>query len=244
MKKTPPPQLLLLDNETKELTYWERWLKLSNWNIKFFFASSIDQAIDYTINYNIDIYLIDLFLDGESGFDFLEYVKNKPGLKIVLTSSSEQKDVKKACELGAFLVNKQTEDTSNLQIIQMIKSLWELGKVPSEEYLLNRSGVESEMLVGENFKNHVGITNNRLQEIEDKITELEVYILGNYDKEGLKQQINKLQILIDKHNFFYNLCTDIISFGKRNPVAGTVIFFLASIFLITLPLVIISKLLG
>lgn len=237
------PQLLLLDNETNELTYWERWLKLSNWNVKFFFASCIDKAINYTINYNVDIYLIDLFLDGESGFDFLEYVKNKPGLKIVLTSSSEQKDVKRACELGAFLVNKQTEDTSNLQIIQMIKSLWELGKMPNEEYLLNRTGVESEMLVGENFENHIGITNSRLQEIENKITELEIYILGNYEKDGLKQQIHHLQVSIDKQNFFYNLCTDLLNFGKRNPTVGIFIVFFSSILLISLPLIIVSKLL-
>lgn len=241
--KKQTPQLLLLDNETNELDYWNRWLKLSDWHVRFFFASTIDQAIDYTINQAVDIYLIDLFLDGESGFDFLEYVKNKPGLKIVLTTSSDTQDIKRACELGAFLITKQTEDTSSLQIIQMIKSFWELGRIPNEDYLLNRTDVESQYAIGSNFKNYLEVTNSRLQEIESKISELEEYILGNYEKEGLKQQIHRLQILIEKHNFFYNLCSELITFGKHNPVVGFFILFLLTIFLLTLPVILVTKLL-
>jgi CheY-like chemotaxis protein len=69
--------------------------------------------------------LLDLKMPRKNGFDVLEWVREQPGLKrlpiVVLTSSREDSDVKRAYDLGAntYLAKPlQLED-----LVQMVKAL-------------------------------------------------------------------------------------------------------------------------
>ena len=65
-------------------------------------ASTSDEAINKILNLNPDIVLLDLRLDKDCGLDMIPKVrKDKRGCKfVVLTSSSDQKDFKRAEDLN------------------------------------------------------------------------------------------------------------------------------------------------
>ena len=69
-------------------------------------ASSGDEALEKIGEENIDLILLDLILPGIDGFDVLQKIKETESLKrvpvIVFSNLSEEKDVKRAKEMGAI----------------------------------------------------------------------------------------------------------------------------------------------
>lgn len=75
------------------------------------------------------IVLLDLKLPGISGFEVLEWIREQPGLKtlrvIVLTSSSEIRDVNRAYGLGANSFLVKPNDLEDLcRLTSAIKGYW------------------------------------------------------------------------------------------------------------------------
>ncbi len=68
-------------------------------------ASTGDEALEKINEPNIDLILLDLILPGVDGFDILKKIKETENLKtipvIVFSNLSEEKDIKKAKEMGA-----------------------------------------------------------------------------------------------------------------------------------------------
>ena len=80
--------------------------------------------------------LLDLKMPRKTGFEVLEWVRGKPGLKrlpaVVLTSSNQSADVNKAYDLGAnsYLVKPAGFDAL-LEIVKSLESYWlELNEKP------------------------------------------------------------------------------------------------------------------
>jgi len=76
-----------------------------------------------------NLVLLDLKLPGMDGFELLEWIRNHPAFKalrvVVLTSSSNISDIKKAYELGAnsFLV-KPRDFTRFTAMMGTLESFW------------------------------------------------------------------------------------------------------------------------
>lgn len=82
--------------------------------------------------------LLDLKLPKKSGLDVLEWMRGRPSLRripvIVLTSSRESEDIRKAYELGAnsYLVKPLGFDNL-LEVIQALRMYWViLNKAPDD----------------------------------------------------------------------------------------------------------------
>lgn len=79
--------------------------RLKKDNYEIITASTGDQAMEKINEENIDLILLDLILPGVDGFDILKKIKETEKLKkipvIVFSNLSEEKDLKKAKEMGA-----------------------------------------------------------------------------------------------------------------------------------------------
>jgi CheY-like chemotaxis protein len=73
--------------------------------------------------------LLDLKMPGKSGLDVLEWLQNQPSIStlpiLMLTSSSQEKDVRRAYQLGAngYLLKPSTPD-GMLSLAKAIKDFW------------------------------------------------------------------------------------------------------------------------
>jgi two-component system, OmpR family, alkaline phosphatase synthesis response regulator PhoP len=80
--------------------------KLKKGNYEIVTASTGDEALEKINEPNIDLILLDLILPGIDGFDILKKIKEDENTKkilvIVFSNLSEEKDVKKAKEMGAL----------------------------------------------------------------------------------------------------------------------------------------------
>ncbi len=80
--------------------------RLKKDNYEIITASTGDQAMEKINEENIDLILLDLILPGVDGFDVLKKIKETEKLKkipvIVFSNLSEEKDLKKAKEMGAI----------------------------------------------------------------------------------------------------------------------------------------------
>lgn len=80
--------------------------KLKKGNYEIITASTGDEALEKILEPNIDLILLDLVLPGINGFDILSKIKNNENTKkisvIVFSNLSEEKDIKKAKEMGAL----------------------------------------------------------------------------------------------------------------------------------------------
>jgi CheY-like chemotaxis protein len=76
-----------------------------------------------------EIVFLDLKLPGIDGFDVLEWIRKQPGLRslpvLVLTSSSQIRDVNRAYELGAnsFLV-KEFDFQNSVEMAKLLQRYW------------------------------------------------------------------------------------------------------------------------
>lgn len=80
--------------------------RLKKDNYEIITVSTGDEALEKIKEPNIDLILLDLVLPGMDGFDILKKIKETKELEnvpvIVFSNLSEEKDVKKAKELGAL----------------------------------------------------------------------------------------------------------------------------------------------
>lgn len=97
--------------------------KLKKSNYEIITASNGDEALEKINESNIDLILLDLILPGMDGFDILQKIKEGEKTKeikvIVFSNLSEEKDVKKAKEMGAidFMVK------SNFSLNELIEHI-------------------------------------------------------------------------------------------------------------------------
>jgi DNA-binding response OmpR family regulator len=79
--------------------------KLKKDNYEIITAGTGDEAMEKISVENIDLILLDLILPGIDGFDVLQKIKETESLKkvpvIVFSNLSEEKDIKRAREMGA-----------------------------------------------------------------------------------------------------------------------------------------------
>ena len=73
--------------------------------------------------------LLDLKMPGVDGFDVLSYIRSKPEYAsiavIVLTSSTDLKDVQRAYDLGAnSFIAKETEFSNMVALSKLLKDYW------------------------------------------------------------------------------------------------------------------------
>ena len=102
--------------------------KLKKDNYEVITASTGDEALEKIKEPDIDLILLDLMLPGVNGFDILKELKETEELKnipvIVFSNLSEEKDMKKAKELGAveFMVKSNFSLSELLEHINKILS--------------------------------------------------------------------------------------------------------------------------
>jgi DNA-binding response OmpR family regulator len=80
--------------------------KLKKDNYEIITGSTGDEALEKINEENIDLILLDLILPGIDGYDVLKKIKESEKTKkipvIVFSNLSEEKDIKKAKEMGAI----------------------------------------------------------------------------------------------------------------------------------------------
>ena len=87
----------------------------------------------------LDLVLLDLSLPGHNGFEILEHLRANERTRrvpvIVVTSSQEQSDVRRAYELGAnSFVSKSDSPEKTLQRLRLLPVYWlELNRLPEED---------------------------------------------------------------------------------------------------------------
>jgi len=97
--------------------------KLKKANYEIYTASTGEEGMAQIMEPEIDLVLLDLILPGFDGFEILKKIKDTESTKnipvIVFSNLSEEKDIKKAKELGAveFMVK------SNFTLDELIKKI-------------------------------------------------------------------------------------------------------------------------
>ncbi|HEY6065735.1 MAG TPA: response regulator [Thermoanaerobaculia bacterium] len=87
----------------------------------------------------LDLVLLDLSLPGRNGFEILERIRASERTRrvpvIVVTSSQEESDVRRAYELGAnSFVSKSDSPEKTLQRLRLLPVYWlELNRLPEED---------------------------------------------------------------------------------------------------------------
>jgi CheY-like chemotaxis protein len=87
----------------------------------------------------LDLVLLDLSLPGHSGFEILERLRGNEQTRrvpvIVVTSSQQESDVRRAYELGAnSFVSKSDSPEKTLQRLRLLPVYWlELNRLPEED---------------------------------------------------------------------------------------------------------------
>ena len=94
--------VLVLDDHPIARQGLESIIKINKPDVETVQAGTVEEAIDLVERKQIDMVFVDLNLHNESGFDFLEWIKNKDKdvKTFVITSSSREMDYIKAKNLG------------------------------------------------------------------------------------------------------------------------------------------------
>ncbi len=101
-------------------------------------ARTGNEAIDRVAAETLDLVLLDLDLPGVDGFEVLRRLRTdertRPIPVIVVTSSREEKDVRRAYELGAnSFVSKSDSPEKTLQKLRLLPVYWlELARPPED----------------------------------------------------------------------------------------------------------------
>ena len=244
--------ILLLDDEYEERTNWEKWFALCDWKPYFLYASSIQQAQSLLTESNPDIYLIDIFLNGESGFEFLELVRNKRGIKVVLTNSIDQEDIRRSFSSHAILLNKQSTNEDNLKLAEFIHNIWKNVKLPNDDFVLDSSELTQLRMMYEQqeqkileLKNLIKSCLTEAEEQRNEFTKLELLIYGDNNAPGLKERVTVLTTKIEQDKgIIVEIINGISVITHGNKIATGTILFLILLICIVLILYFLNSLLG
>jgi CheY-like chemotaxis protein len=130
--------ILFIEDNFIELMKMERTVSLLKLNHKITEARSVDEA--FTIlaqkEYFPDIILLDLNMPKVSGIEFLSILKKNSDLKhiptIILTTSNNQKDLKKCYDIGiSGYIIKPLKYDEYVEKIKIVLSYWCINELRS-----------------------------------------------------------------------------------------------------------------
>ena len=136
------PVLLVEDNPVDILTISKAW-KIAGIKNKLHVVKNGEEALQFLFRKEkhenvpmVCLILLDLNMPKMNGFEILKTIRENDGLKnipiIILTSSSRDKDIKRAYQLGCnSYIMKPSKYKSFVEIISMIKLYWlTINKIP------------------------------------------------------------------------------------------------------------------
>jgi CheY-like chemotaxis protein len=139
MKMNPNATILLVEDDPNDVFLMKRALKGAAITNPLQIAEDGQQAIDYLAGSGSfadrttfpipSLVFLDLKLPYKGGFEVLEWIRTQPSidstLVVVLTSSSEEKDIKECYRLGAksFLVKPPTQAMLS-ELMLSLKDYW------------------------------------------------------------------------------------------------------------------------
>ena len=103
------PPILALENDPDDLTFIRRALKRARISNPLLTATTVDQAQKLcAANTDIVLALVDVDLNGRSGLDFLQWLRNQPPPlgntpAVIFTGSTDRTDELRATALGSSL---------------------------------------------------------------------------------------------------------------------------------------------
>jgi CheY-like chemotaxis protein len=131
--------MLIAEDDPHDIFLIKRALEKSGLPIKPRFFSDGEEALNYLLGkgpfenrktYPLPhLLLLDIKMPGKNGFDVLHDVRTSPELKrlvaVMFSSSSEQRDVDRAYDLGAnAYVVKPTDSRELLTLMQRLHEFW------------------------------------------------------------------------------------------------------------------------
>jgi len=139
MKINPTATILLVEDDPNDTFLMKRALKgaqignplqvARDGQEAFDYLSGVDKFGDRTQFPFPSLIFLDLKLPYKNGFELLQWIRNEPAreacLVVVLTSSSEERDIEKAYKLGArsFLVKPPTQEMLS-ELMLSLKDYW------------------------------------------------------------------------------------------------------------------------
>lgn len=131
--------LLLVEDDPNDVFLMKRALKKAEIPNVLKIASDGQEAVDYLsgigpfsdrTRYPLPaLIFLDLKLPYKNGFEVLQWIRSNPALEtvivVVLTSSSEEKDIEQSYRLGArsFLVKPPTQQML-VELVESLKGYW------------------------------------------------------------------------------------------------------------------------
>lgn len=132
--ETTAQHLLLVDDNNLDIDLFERALQKTNANIKLDTAKGGEQALEYIRKWESGmvlpvVILLDLKMPKINGLEVLHALKSHPRFKtipvVVLTSSNEMSDIRKAYELGVnSYIMKSVDYDEFARAVAMIHHYW------------------------------------------------------------------------------------------------------------------------
>ena len=131
--------VLLVEDDENDVFFFKRAMKLAAWTDPLQVAHDGKQAIDYLGGSGQfsrreqfplpALLLLDLKLPCVSGLEVLKWIRNNPSLRqlavIVLTSSREDIDIDRACQLSAnAYVVKPAASEELVDLVKSIRAFW------------------------------------------------------------------------------------------------------------------------
>ena len=139
MKMNSHATILLVEDDPNDVFLMKRALKSAEITNPLKIAEDGQEAIDYLVGTGQfgnraefpipNLIFLDLKLPYKNGFEVLEWIRRQPSLDstlvVVLTSSSEERDIKETYRLGAksFLVKPPTQ-AMLLDLMVALKDYW------------------------------------------------------------------------------------------------------------------------
>ena len=129
-------KVLLVEDDENDVFFFKRAMKLAGWTDPLQVARDGKQAIDYLGGSGQfssrdefplpALLLLDLKLPYVNGLEVLKWIRDNPALRqmaiIVLTSSREDVDIERACQLGAnaYVVKPAASE----ELVDLVKAIW------------------------------------------------------------------------------------------------------------------------
>jgi CheY-like chemotaxis protein len=139
MKMNPGATILLIEDDPNDVFLMKRTLKkaeivnplqiATDGQEAYDYLSGVGQFADRVLFPLPSLVFLDLKLPYKSGFELLQWIQGESrldtSLVVVLTSSSEERDIEKAYKLGArsFLVKPPTSEML-LELMLSLKDYW------------------------------------------------------------------------------------------------------------------------